>query len=109
MASWRLSLFARQKLSSPVQTPLARGKLPAFRPELGFGTRRARPTVQAWMPARRMNKLTTIEDLFLEELQEMYTAETQLAHTLPKLSLKVTSGELEAALDLHLEETRNHV
>ena len=56
-----------------------------------------------------MNKLKTLEDLFLEEMNDIYHAETQLVQTLPKLSLKVVSEKLENVLDLHLEETKNHV
>src|SRR5690349_21580190 len=56
-----------------------------------------------------MNKMIHLKDLFLEQLNEIYSAELKLLDALPKLAVKVTSEKLERLLEFHLEETRNHV
>ena len=54
-------------------------------------------------------KLESIERLFEEEIKDLYDAEKRLVKALPKLAKAATSGELRAALEEHLETTRNHV
>jgi len=54
-------------------------------------------------------KLETLQDLYLLELKDLYSAEHQIIKTLPKVIQKVESTDLRAALEKHLEETRNHV
>lgn len=53
-----------------------------------------------------MAKLKTLEDLYIHELKDMYSAETQLIDALPKVMEKVNSDELKNALDSHLCETK---
>jgi ferritin-like metal-binding protein YciE len=50
-------------------------------------------------------KLESLRDLFIEQLRDLYSAESQLLKALPKMSKKATSSELKASFDLHLEET----
>jgi len=50
-----------------------------------------------------------LDDLFLEELRDMYDAEKQLTKALPKMAKAATSPELQEAFTSHLEETRGHV
>ena len=54
-------------------------------------------------------KLTTLHDLMLHELKDVYSAERQLAQALPVMAKKVTSDELRAAMETHLEETEEHI
>lgn len=56
-----------------------------------------------------MNRLTTLEDLFMEEIKDLYHAENQLVKALPKIAKKVSSTRLRDAIARHLEETRMHV
>jgi len=56
-----------------------------------------------------MNRLTTLEDLFMEELKDLYHAENQLVKALPKMAKKVSSPKLREAIEQHLEETKTHV
>ena len=51
----------------------------------------------------------TLDELFLEELQDMYDAEKQLTRALPKLAEAARSPELQEAFTSHLEETDGHV
>lgn len=53
--------------------------------------------------------MKTMNDLFLHQLQDMYTAEKMILQTLPTMSKSVESGDLKEALDTHLGETKNHV
>jgi ferritin-like metal-binding protein YciE len=51
----------------------------------------------------------TIEDLFLDELKDVYSAEKQITKALPKLVKAASTPELSQAFASHLEETKGHV
>ena len=53
--------------------------------------------------------IETVEDLFLDELKDIYSAEKQAIRAYPKLAKAVTSPELQEALKTHLEETKGQV
>ena len=53
-------------------------------------------------------KLESVEDLFLEELRDLYDAESQLLKALPKLAEAATAPALKMAFSQHLEETKGH-
>ena len=54
-------------------------------------------------------KLDSLRDLFIEELRDLYSAETQLVDALPKMAEAASSSELKSAFRHHLEQTRGHV
>jgi len=54
-------------------------------------------------------KLTTLQDLFVEELKDIYDAEKRIVQALPKMAKAVSSEELAKAITDHLEATKNHV
>jgi ferritin-like metal-binding protein YciE len=54
-------------------------------------------------------QLSTLNDLFVEQLQDLYSAETQLVQALPKLASASSHEELRDAFEQHLAETREHV
>ena len=54
-------------------------------------------------------ELNTLNDLYLEQLQDLYSAETQLVEALPKLASASSNEELRDAFEQHLAETREHV
>jgi len=56
-----------------------------------------------------MAKVATMEDLFLDEIRDLYDAEKQLTKALPKMAKAASSEELRTALENHLEETENQV
>jgi len=56
-----------------------------------------------------MAKLNTLEDLYIEQLQDLYDAENQIVKALPKMAKASTSLDLKRAFNDHLEQTRTHV
>jgi ferritin-like metal-binding protein YciE len=56
-----------------------------------------------------MAKVTTMEDLFLDEIRDLYDAEKQLTKALPEMADAASSDELRDAFEEHLEQTMNHV
>jgi len=56
-----------------------------------------------------MAQVTTMEELFVEELRDLYDAEKQLTKALPKMAKAASSEELRTAFEEHLEQTENQV
>jgi ferritin-like metal-binding protein YciE len=56
-----------------------------------------------------MAKVTTMEELFLDEIRDLYDAERQLTKALPEMAGAASSDELRDAFEEHLEQTRSHV
>jgi ferritin-like metal-binding protein YciE len=54
-------------------------------------------------------KLKTLEDLYLEELRDIYDAEAQLVKALPTFAKTASSDELRNAFEDHLEQTKEQV
>jgi ferritin-like metal-binding protein YciE len=53
--------------------------------------------------------MTTLEDLLVEQVRDLYDAEKQLVRALPKLAKAASSDDLQRAIEGHLEETKNQV
>jgi ferritin-like metal-binding protein YciE len=54
-------------------------------------------------------KIETLEELFLEQIEDLYDAEQRLVKALPKMAEASTSTQLRHAFESHLEETKGHV
>lgn len=54
-------------------------------------------------------KLDSLKKLYLEELRDLYSAETQLVKALPEMVKGASSAELKQAFGNHLEQTEEHV
>ncbi|MBA4149101.1 MAG: ferritin-like domain-containing protein [Verrucomicrobia bacterium] len=54
-------------------------------------------------------KLNTLQDLYVEELRDLYNAENQLIKALPKIADEATSDELRSALEDHLDQTKEQI
>lgn len=54
-------------------------------------------------------KINTLHDLYIEELRDIYNAETQLVKALPKVAQAATSDELRSAVEDHLEQTKEQI
>ena len=50
-----------------------------------------------------------LKDLFIAELQDAYSAETQLTEALPKMAEAASNPELKAGFNQHLRETEGQV
>lgn len=48
-------------------------------------------------------------DLFIDQLNDAYSAETQIVKALPKMIKAASSEELKTAFESHLKETKNQV
>jgi ferritin-like metal-binding protein YciE len=53
--------------------------------------------------------LLSLQDLFVDELKDLYSAEKQIVRALPKIIKAVSAAEVEEGLSKHLEETKNQV
>ena len=53
--------------------------------------------------------MKTLNDLFLDELQDIYDAEHRISKALPKLAKAATDDDLKAAFNAHLTETLGHI
>jgi ferritin-like metal-binding protein YciE len=53
--------------------------------------------------------LNSLHDLYVEELKDLFSAETQLVKALPKMAKAATAPELRTAIEEHLEETKGQV
>jgi len=56
-----------------------------------------------------MAKVTTMEELFLDEIRDLYDAEKQLTKALPEMAKAAASDELRNAFEEHLAQTKNQV
>jgi ferritin-like metal-binding protein YciE len=50
-----------------------------------------------------------LKHLYVEELKDLYSAESQMVKALPKMAKAATAEELRAGFEEHLEQTRGHV
>lgn len=53
--------------------------------------------------------LETIEELLLDELKDLYSAEKQITKALPKMAKAASTPDLKQAFESHLEETKGQV
>lgn len=51
----------------------------------------------------------TMQELFIDELKDLYSAEKQITRALPKLAKAATSEDLKAAFLNHLKETNGQI
>ncbi len=54
-------------------------------------------------------KLENLRQLFVDELQDLYSAENQIIEALPKMVEHCNSPQLREAFNLHLKQTRGQV
>lgn len=52
--------------------------------------------------------MKTLQDLFFNELSDIYDAEHRIAKALPKMAKAATSAALKKAFELHLKQTEGH-
>ena len=53
--------------------------------------------------------VSTIEELFIDELKDLYSAEKQITKSLPKMAKAATTPELKSAFETHLKETQGQI
>src|SRR5580693_4896756 len=75
---------------------------------------RARRMREAQRQSEKLKEISemepqTLKELYVEELKDIYSAETQLVKALPKMAEAATSEELSKGFQDHLEQTKGHV
>ena len=55
-----------------------------------------------------MSKITSLLEVFVDQIQDLYSAETQIIKALPKMAKAATSPELKKGFLDHLEQTKGH-
>ncbi|MCC4620131.1 ferritin-like domain-containing protein [Xanthomonas cassavae CFBP 4642] len=53
--------------------------------------------------------IKTVEELFIHELSDIYSAEKQLTKSLPRLARAASEPKLKEAFETHLEETQGQI
>ena len=61
------------------------------------------------VPIRKGELRMTLEELMIDELRDLYSAENQILKALPKIAKAVSSGELKTGLKEHIEQTKVQV
>ena len=56
-----------------------------------------------------MSKTTNLHELLIDELRDLYNAETQLTKALPKMAKAATDESLRAGFEEHLDQTHEHI
>jgi ferritin-like metal-binding protein YciE len=54
-------------------------------------------------------KFSSLQDLYIEQLKDLHSAETQLTKALPKMAEAATTPELKRAFAAHLKETEEQL
>jgi|SRR5688572_14035073 len=54
-------------------------------------------------------KMTSLDDLYIDLLKDLYNAENQLIKALPKMAKAAHSSDLRNAFEEHLEQTKHQV
>lgn len=53
-------------------------------------------------------EISSVQDVFVDQIKDLYSAETLIAKALPRMAKAATSPDLKASFKLHLEQTREH-
>ena len=54
-------------------------------------------------------KINTLNDLYIDELRDLFDAENQLVKALPTMAKAASNAELKNGIEEHLEQTREHL
>lgn len=55
-----------------------------------------------------MPAINSLKDLLIDEVKDLYNAESQLISALPKMAKAATNAQLKEGLEHHLEQTKEH-
>ena len=53
-------------------------------------------------------EMESLQELLVEEMRDLYSAENQLTKALPKMAKKASNPQLKKAFETHLRETEGH-
>jgi len=83
------------------------GEWPKFDARKRLCLRKGNPLDPLRANARHM-ELETLQDLYIHELKDLYSAEKQLVQALPKMAKAAHNEELSAGIQKHLSQTKEH-
>jgi ferritin-like metal-binding protein YciE len=55
-----------------------------------------------------MPKITSLQEILVDQLKDLYSAETQITKALPKMAKAASSPDLKKGFQLHLSQTKEH-
>ena len=55
-----------------------------------------------------MPKITSLQEILVDQLKDLYSAETQITKALPKMAKAASSPDLKKGFLLHLAQTKEH-
>jgi len=55
-----------------------------------------------------MSKITTLQEVFVDQLKDLFSCESQLIKALPKMAKAATAPDLKKGFLAHLEQTKEH-
>src|ERR1700722_13568377 len=55
-----------------------------------------------------MPKTTSLQEILIDQLKDLYSAETQITKALPKMAKAAASADLKQGFQLHLAQTKEH-
>jgi ferritin-like metal-binding protein YciE len=55
-----------------------------------------------------MSKITSLQEVFVDQLKDLYSAETQITKALPKMAKAAGLPDLKKGFLLHLSQTKEH-
>jgi len=99
VSSWSAAKFRRSQLGFVYGTPFAYTANIKLNAALPFSQ---------ISPRRHLMELESLRDLYLHELKDLYSAETQLVKALPKMAKAATAKTLKNGFQKHLKETEVH-
>ena len=56
-----------------------------------------------------MSKIVTVKELLVQEIKDLFSAENQLTHALPKMAKGASDPDLKKGFEKHLKETEVHM
>jgi ferritin-like metal-binding protein YciE len=68
----------------------------------------SKPVINSIKENLGFEKVSSLEELFIEQLQDLHSAETQLLKALPLMAEAATSRDLTKGFREHLEQTKVH-
>ncbi len=68
----------------------------------------SKPLINSVKEGLGFEKVSSLEELFIEQLQDLYSAETQLIAALPKMEESASAADLKTGFRHHLEQTKEH-
>ena len=54
-------------------------------------------------------KLNSLQDVYVHQLKDLYSAEKQIIEALPKMAQAASSNELQSAFEEHLQQSQTHL